>query len=57
MSASILVWLRIARPTVKRRRHKLHLDLVFRGVLRLGGAESLLDSIDALVAKASDCVC
>jgi NAD(P)H-hydrate repair Nnr-like enzyme with NAD(P)H-hydrate epimerase domain len=44
-----------ARRTVERWRHKLDLDLVIGGVLGLGGAQSLLDSVDTLIAEASNC--
>jgi hypothetical protein len=41
--------------TVERRRHKLDLDLVVGGVLRLGGAQGSLDGVDAFVTEAGDC--
>lgn len=43
--------------TVEGRRHQLDLDLVVGGVLGLGGAQGLLDGVDALVPEASDYAC
>jgi hypothetical protein len=45
---------RLVGQDVKRRSNQLDLDLVLGGVVGLGGAESLLDGVDTLVAEAGD---
>lgn len=45
---------RLVGQDVERRSNQLDLDLVLRGVVGLSGAESILDSVDSLVAEAGN---
>lgn len=44
----------LAGQDVQRRSHKLDLDLVLGGVVRLGSAKGLLDGVDSIVTEAGD---
>lgn len=44
---------RLVGQDVERRSNQFDLDLVLRGVVGLGGTESILDGVDSLVAEAS----
>ena len=44
----------VVREDVQRGRHELDLDLGLRCVVRFGGAQGVLDGVDALVSEAGD---